>query len=475
MSFFESAFAARLESWILAYLLNSLWQVPLVFGAALAAAWLARPAGPRMEHRVWVGALLLEATLPLCNLHLNELWQRAWGLALFFFHGGAPDGETRVILGAGTASRMALPWHTAEILAAVAVAYLCGLLYFAGRLGWCVWITEAMRRRAVRLELTPETAWQVDRLQPASETTADGFAGGRSSAVGHFARVHFATSADISGPATVGVRRQTLLLPLGFLDKLSCDELDAVLAHEFAHMRRWDFAKNLLYGLVAIPVAYHPLLWLTRARVAETRELVCDAMAADAVGGRESYARSLLRLASMLSDRAAPRILHAIGIFDANIFERRVMNLTRKSLEIGRGRRLAIIGACALVALVTCASALALRMDVTEPSAQNPSTKSIDVTPKSINVKSDALTLVSKVNPVYPVDAKKERVQGTVELAAVIGKDGTVENLSVVSGPDALQKSALDAVKDWRYQPFLLNGDPIEVKTTIKVIYTLAQ
>jgi len=465
MSFFESALAARLESWILAYLLNSLWQVPLVFCAALAAARLARPAGPRMEHHIWVGALMLEAVLPLCTLHLSELWQRAWGLALLFLHVGAPNGQTRVILGAGTASRVALPWHSAEVLAAVAVAYFCGLLYFAGRLGWGVWITEAMRRRAVRLELTPETARQIDRFEPALGIATDRLGRVRSSA-----DVYFATSGDISGPATVGVRRQTLLLPPGFLDKLSRDELDAVLAHEFAHMRRWDFAKNLLYGMVAVPIAYHPLLSLTRARLAETRELVCDAMAAEAVGGRESYARSLLRLASMLSDSAAPRILHAIGIFDANIFERRVMNLTRKSLEIGRARRLAIIGACALVALVTCASALALRMDVTEPAAQGPNTN-----PKSINVKPEALTIVSKVSPVYPADAKKDRVQGTVELAAVIGKDGTVENLSVVSGPDALQKSALDAVKDWRYQPFLLNGDPIEVKTTIKVIYTLAE
>jgi len=478
MIFFESALAAglaaklaaRLESWVLAYLLNSLWQVPMVFCAALAAARLARPAGPRMEHRVWVGAFLLEAVLPLCNLHLSELWQRAWGLALLFLHAGATNGQTRVILGAGSASRVALPWHSAEVLAAVAVAYLCGLLYFASRLGWGVWITESMRRRAVCLELTPETARQIDRFEAVLGIAMDGFGGGSSSAAVHFARVHFATSGDISGPATVGVRRQTLLLPPGFLDKLSRDELDAVLAHEFAHMRRWDFAKNLLYGMVAVPVAYHPLLSLTRARLAETRELVCDSMAAEAVGGRESYARSLLRLASMLSDRAAPRILHTIGIFDANIFERRVMNLTRKSLEIGRARRFAIVGACALVALVTCASALALRMDVTEPPTQNPGTN-----PKSINVKADALTVVTKVNPVYPADAKKDRVQGEVILAAVIGKDGAVEDLRVVRGPSALQKSALDAVKDWHYQPFLLNGDPIEVKTTIKVVYTLAK
>jgi TonB family protein len=472
MSTFESAlaagFAAKLESWVLSYLLNSLWQVPMVFCAALAAAKLARPAGPRMEHRVWVGALLLEAVLPLCNLHLGELWQRAGGLALLFLHPGSANGQTRVILGAGSASKVALPWHSAEVLGAVAVAYLCGLLYFAGRLGWGVWVTEAMRRRAVRLQLTPETAEQIDRFEPALGIALDGES--RSRVAVCFARVYFATSGDISGPATVGVRRQTLLLPPGFLDKLSREELDAVLAHEFAHMKRWDFAKNLLYGMAVVPVAYHPLLSLTRARLAETRELVCDAMAAEAVGGRESYARSLLRLASMMSDRAAPRVLHAIGIFDANIFERRVMNLTRKSLEIGRARRFAIVGACALVALVTCASALALRMDVTEPPTQSPGAN-----PKSINVKADALTIVSKVSPVYPAEAKTKRVQGTVELAAVIGKDGAVENLRAVSGPDALQKSALDAVKTWRYQPFLLNGDPIEVNTTIKVIYTLAK
>jgi len=76
-----------------------------------------------------------------------------------------------------------------------------------------------------------------------------------------------------------------------------------------------------------------PLLWLTRARLAETREMVCDDLAAEAVGGREGYARSLLRLARMLSDRKAPRILHAIGILDANIFERRVMYLTGEVLK----------------------------------------------------------------------------------------------------------------------------------------------
>lgn len=146
------------------------------------------------------------------------------------------------------------------------------------------------------------------------------------------------------------------------------------------------------------------------------------------------------------------------------------MHLTQKSFEIRAARRFAMIAACAAIAGATCVSALALRMDVATHSTQNPAHN-----PKTVNVKSEALTLEKKVTPVYPIQAKKDKVTGKVSLAAIIGKDGAVENLRVLSGPSVLQKSALDAVQQWRYQPFLLNGDPIEVKTTINVTYTLAK
>jgi TonB family protein len=170
----------------------------------------------------------------------------------------------------------------------------------------------------------------------------------------------------------------------------------------------------------------------------------------------------------MLSEGSAPRILHAIGILDANIFERRVMQLTRKRLELKGAQRFAIAAACSLVAVVTCTSALALRMDVNAPPSQK-------APPKSLNVKADAMTVINKVPPVYPEQAKKDRVTGSVVLAATIGKDGTVEQLRVVSGPSPLQRAALDAVKQWTYKPFLLNGDPIEVKTNIKIVFTLSK
>jgi protein TonB len=74
---------------------------------------------------------------------------------------------------------------------------------------------------------------------------------------------------------------------------------------------------------------------------------------------------------------------------------------------------------------------------------------------------------------VYPKEAKKKHITGAVLLHAIIGKDGTIENLEYVSGPSELTPSAMEAVKQWRYKPTLLNGDPVQVDTTISVVYAL--
>ena len=81
--------------------------------------------------------------------------------------------------------------------------------------------------------------------------------------------------------------------------------------------------------------------------------------------------------------------------------------------------------------------------------------------------------LLNKVTPKYPQEAKDARIQGTVVLDAIISKTGAVDSLRVVSGPKELQQSTLDAVRQWAYRPFLLNGAPVEVETTINVMYTL--
>jgi protein TonB len=86
-----------------------------------------------------------------------------------------------------------------------------------------------------------------------------------------------------------------------------------------------------------------------------------------------------------------------------------------------------------------------------------------------------AALIQTKVPPVYPVDAKAAGITGTVALDAVIGTTGAIENLKVISGPAELQQSALDAVRQWQYQPYLLNGQPVEVRTQINIIFSLAK
>jgi protein TonB len=81
--------------------------------------------------------------------------------------------------------------------------------------------------------------------------------------------------------------------------------------------------------------------------------------------------------------------------------------------------------------------------------------------------------LVHKVIPTYPAIGRAVRAQGTVQLQATISRDGTIENLRAVSGPPMLQQAAIDAVKQWRYRPYLLNGEPVEVETTVNVDFTM--
>jgi len=79
--------------------------------------------------------------------------------------------------------------------------------------------------------------------------------------------------------------------------------------------------------------------------------------------------------------------------------------------------------------------------------------------------------LIYRVEPTYPPLAQQARIQGVVVLTAIIGKDGNIQNLQVVSGHPMLAPAAIEAVKHWRYKPFLLNGQPVEIETTVTVTF----
>lgn len=97
-------------------------------------------------------------------------------------------------------------------------------------------------------------------------------------------------------------------------------------------------------------------------------------------------------------------------------------------------------------------------------------------TPQRVRVSSGVSTglLISHPQPAYPPLARQARIQGTVILQAEISKTGDIQNLRLVSGHPMLAPAAIEAVKRWKYKPYLLNGEPVEVETTVQVNFTLA-
>jgi TonB family protein len=440
------------EIWILSYLLNSLWQVPLLFATGWLVARALQSVGSVVEHRVWVVVLLLQSLLPaICLMP----WE--W-LQSFSFWGGQANrpGEAKVsiVMGAGTGfGEFHLP---GTLLAAIAIAYAAVSVYFAARFVWRSIAIFAMRGEAGPAALSGESAefWErCSRLFAMDE-------------------VAIAASSRIAGPLTMGIRRKVVLFPQGMVETLPEEDLKTVIAHEFSHMYRQDFLKNLLYELISLPVAYHPLLWLTRARIIESREMICDEMAAE-FNGQQHYARSLLRLARLLVEGTQAATPHTIGIFDANAFERRIMNLTGKQKGLRGLPRVAMVAASAVFGLAISASAVAVAAHINPAAAADNSNQAQPPKQLSVTAEQMAGNVISKAVPVYPPAAKKAKIQGKVVLEALISKSGNVEALRVLSGPDELQRAALDTVRLWKYKPYLLNGDPIEVKTTINVNFSL--
>lgn len=165
------------------------------------------------------------------------------------------------------------------------------------------------------------------------------------------------------------------------------------------------------------------------------------------------------------------------------------MQLTQLPIRTTRVRSIATLAACAILALATGAFALNFHVDASNAipagsgsdagigmgsgtgagvPGKSASSKPLPVSPGVI-----AGNRIGGENPKYPVMAKKAKIQGEVVLHAVISKEGNIESLHVVSGPAMLRVSALNAVRTWRYKPYLLNGRPVAVDTTINVIYHL--
>ena len=281
------------------------------------------------------------------------------------------------------------------------------------------------------------------------------------------------------GPITIGISKPVVIIPEFLFLNGNEEQWLSTLAHEFAHVRRNDFLFNLVQELISSPIFFHPAILMMKQRISAARERACDKVATGQVIEPASYARALVSIAGMMPNRRPlSRPDYSLGIFDADILEERIMKLLRNNSpsRFWTTTSLLITTAC-MLGVCTSVSAVSFRVDegvnaasivsfgMANSQAQEPLKLGPGITPPKI---------ISKVQPSYPVDAKKAKHEGIVQLALVIGADGKIENIRVSKPLDpSLDKSAIDAVRQWTFEPATKDGKPVKVEVHLEINFSL--
>lgn len=311
-------------------LLNATWQVAVVALAAAICARFLRRSPARQAHLIWVGALLLSALLPVWSL-----WPLGVGTAeklLPLVVDAHPAGRAGVAAVSVTPLRT---WATGALTA----AFFGFVLFRILRLGWAYRRTSRIRSNA--------------RFAPLSAPVRE--AVGHCAATLGVAPVRILRSSAIDGPVTLGWREPVIVLPDNLFEETSPDVLRSVIGHELAHIRRRDFALNLICELLSIPVAMHPALAFIKRKVQASRELACDELVADRVLDAPVYARALVDVAGALSGLRQPA--YSLGISDSDLLEERVGRLIGKR-SAARAGKLVFVAAALVLGVSAWAAAL---------------------------------------------------------------------------------------------------------------------
>jgi len=152
-----------------------------------------------------------------------------------------------------------------------------------------------------------------------------------------------------------------IILPDALLSDPSDELLTSAIGHELIHVRRRDYALNLIYEFLYLPLSFHPAAALIRRRIRQTRELSCDELVAERILNADVYARSLVQLASSAPTLVRLSVTTTVGIADADILEARIMSLLKKSKMDTRKKRIMLI-AVSMLLLIPCLAAASFAM-----------------------------------------------------------------------------------------------------------------
>jgi TonB family protein len=398
---------------------------------------------------VAVVAMVSKRALPIERPSLNLAWWQAVltaAIVLPFLGTFTPAGRDRILINVGALGPTMSPAASAvgrSLGAEWVAAFLAlGVLARASYLVRGAWRLRGLRHRAVPF---PAAALR-----------------GLEGAIG--ARAEVWLSRDVSVPATFGLRRPIVLLPAAVAE-MEAERQRAIVAHELIHVRRRDWSFAVAEEVLAVVFWFHPGLHLLLGRIRLAREQYVDAAVIEAIGGRKAYLEALLDAARQRF-RAEP-VPAALFLGEHHLSER--VELLLKEVAMSKVRAVCHLSVSAL--LLVLAGAVGSASFPLSASAEPEKEKEAVVVGKN-GVREPRR--VSKVDPVYPPEAKKDHIQGLVHIDVRLGKDGSIAEATATDGHPSLAEAALAAVRQWRYEPVLgPDKKPVEAKLTITVNFRL--
>lgn len=274
--------------------------------------------------------------------------------------------------------------------------------------------------------------------------------------------VRLGLSNQVDSLVVLGWLKPVVLVPAAALLALSPEALEALLAHELAHVRRGDFLANFIQTLVEALLFYHPAVWWLSRRIRQEREHCCDDAAVQACGDPILYASALLGLEELrMQPTLVPDLASAAS---GGHLMSRIQRLLRPHLTHAAAPPVAaLIPVLLLAAALGTATLSASMTPKSEPATSAP----VEVDFKQIRIKHrpDA--------PPYPPEAKAQRIQGVVVVTLTIGTDGKVADAKAISGPAELQAHAVDYAKTWEFEPAKVKGKPVPARFKLTMAFRL--
>jgi TonB family protein len=279
---------------------------------------------------------------------------------------------------------------------------------------------------------------------------------------------HALYMAEVGVPIVCGLLRPVVLMPRAS-SEWPVWQFDAAVRHELTHVRRKDLQANFIAQLACAAWWFHPLAWMLARYLRDCQETACD----DAVlfSGLEpaTYAQALLSVAQTVAQTPTPTLLPGCPMTTTTNLKTRITRLLDHSIARTTSRANLLRTAIGFAIVLAGVGVLSLQ----KSSAQAPpADKSDQVYKVGDGVTSPSV--ISKVDPQYTEDARKEKIAGSVMLSMVIGTDGLAHDISVTKSLDpGLDRKAAEAVEQWHFAPGALKGEPVAVQAVIEINFRL--